>query len=71
VRATHRKIKPADPSTPVGIHEDGRWALCPAGLGEDADHLWYATGGVTRKALERFRWPSESEVTRASRGAPG
>ena len=62
VRAAHRKIKPVDPSTPINVHEDGRWAYCPAGLAADADHLWYATGGVTRAALARFRWPDESEV---------
>ncbi len=62
VRASHRTIKPVDPSTPINLHEDGRWAYCPAGLGAEADHLWYATGGVTRAALGRFRWPDESEV---------
>lgn len=66
VRASHQTTQPADPSTPLSIHEDGRWSLCPGGLGEDADHLWYATGGVTRKALARFRWPTEQEVS-----APG
>ena len=71
VRAAHRRMKPADPSTPVAIHEDGRWSLCPSGLGDDADHLWYATGGITRKALERFRWPTETEVRRATRADPG
>jgi hypothetical protein len=64
VRKVHRTIKPDDPSTPIQIHEDGRWAFCPAGLPQDADHLWYATGGVTRAALARFRWPSETEVKR-------
>ncbi len=62
VRAAHRDIKPVDPSTPIKVHEDGRWAYCPAGLAADADHLWYATGGVTRAALARFRWPDEGEV---------
>jgi hypothetical protein len=63
VRASHRTIKPADPSGPLTIHDDGRWAFCPAGLADDADHVWYATGGVTRKALGRFQWPSEDEVS--------
>ena len=62
VRQAHRTLT-ADPSGPLTINEDGRWAFCPAGLAEDADHLWYATGGVTRKALARFRWPSEDEVS--------
>jgi hypothetical protein len=62
VRASHQG-KPVDPSTPLTIHHDGHWSLCPSGLAEDADHLWYATGGVTRKALERFRWPTEGEVS--------
>jgi hypothetical protein len=62
VRTAHRTMKPVDPSTPLTIHEDGHWSLCPSGLAESADHLWYATGGVTRKALERFRWPGEDEV---------
>ena len=62
VRATHQG-KAVDPSTPLTIHHDGHWSLCPSGLAEDADHLWYATGGVTRKALERFRWPTEAEVS--------
>jgi len=62
LRQSHRTVNPADPSGPLDIHDDGRWAFCPAGLAEDADHLWYATGGVTRKALSRFRWPSEDEV---------
>ena len=62
VREAHRTLTPADPSGPLTIHEDGRWAFCPAGLAEDADHIWYATGGVTRKALARFRWPGEDEV---------
>jgi len=62
VRAAHRDIKPVDPSTPINVHADGRWAYCPAGLAADADHLWYATGGVTRAALARFRWPDEGEV---------
>ena len=65
VRAAHRTMKPADPSTPLTIHEDGRWSLCPSGLGDDADHLWYATGGVTRKALARFAWPTEQEASSA------
>lgn len=64
IKRSHRKIRPADPSTPINIHEDGRWAFCPAGLPQDADHIWYATGGVTRAALDRFRWPSETEVER-------
>ena len=64
VRAPHRTITPVDPSTPISLHEDGRWAYCPAGLSAEADHLWYATGGVTRAALARFRWPSEDEVSR-------
>jgi hypothetical protein len=63
VRARHRTIKPVDPSTPIAVHEDGRWAYCPAGLAAEADHLWYATGGVTRAALARFRWPDEGDVT--------
>ena len=63
VREAHRNIKPVDPSTPINVHEDGRWAYCPAGLAADADHIWYATGGVTRAALARFRWPDEDEVT--------
>jgi hypothetical protein len=63
VRASHHGPKPVDPSTPLTIHEDGHWSFCPAGLADDADHLWYATGGVTRKALERFRWPTESDVS--------
>ena len=62
IRAAHKKIKPADPSTPINVREDGRWAYCPGGLAADADHLWYATGGVTRKALGRFRWPDEDEA---------
>lgn len=62
VRGAHRDIEPVDPSTPINVHEDGRWAYCPAGLAADADHLWYATGGVTRAALARFRWPDEGEV---------
>ena len=62
VRAAHAKIKPADVSTPMTIRSDGRWAFCPGGLAEDADHLWYATGGITRNALARFPWPSEDEV---------
>ena len=65
VRAAHRDIKPVDPSTPINVHEDGRWAYCPAGLAADADHLWYATGGVTRAALARFRWPDEKDVSGA------
>lgn len=63
IRASHRTIAPVDPSTPMTIHEDGHWGFCPAGLAEDADHVWYATGGITRKALARFRWPDEDEVT--------
>jgi hypothetical protein len=63
VRASHRSVAPADPSGPLSIHDDGRWAFCPAGLAEDADHVWFATGGMTRKALTRFRWPSEDEVS--------
>ncbi len=70
VRAAHRTIMPADPSTPINIHEDGRWAYCPAGLSPEADHVWYATGGVTRAALARFRWPSEDEVSRGGEAGP-
>ena len=68
VRVSHRTIKPADVSLPLSIHDDGRWAFCPSGLAADADHLWYATGGITRKALGRFRWPDENEV---GGGEPG
>ncbi len=60
VRAAHRNTPPLDQSTPFNIHEDGGWAYCPAGATEN--HLWYRTGGVTRAALARFRWPSEDEV---------
>lgn len=63
IRRSHRGITPVDPSTPIAIHEDGRWAYCPGGLATDADHLWYATGGMTRAALARFRWPDEGEVS--------
>ena len=66
VRSSHRTVKPIDPSTPINLHEDGRWAYCPGGLSVEADHLWYATGGVTRAALARFRWPSEDEVSGGS-----
>ncbi|HKW77842.1 MAG TPA: hypothetical protein VJQ09_02010 [Candidatus Limnocylindria bacterium] len=62
VRRSHRRIKPVDPSMPIGLHEDGRWAFCPAGLPPESDHVWYATGGVTRAALGRFRWPTEAEA---------
>lgn len=62
VRAMHAKIEPADVSTPMTVRSDGRWAFCPGGLTEDADHLWFATGGITRTALARFPWPSEAEV---------
>ncbi len=60
VRGSHRTGPPADPSTPFTVHEDGRWAYCPSGASED--HRWYATGGVTRAALDRFPWPAEDEV---------
>ncbi len=63
VRVAHSGIEPVDPSAALNLHEDGRWAYCPAGLGAEADHLWYATGGVTRAALGRFAWPSEDDVS--------
>jgi hypothetical protein len=63
VRASHRRLKAVDPSTPLNLHDDGHWSFCPAGLAPEADHLWYATGGVTRAALSRFRWPSEKDAT--------
>ena len=67
VRASHREVKAVDPSTPLNLHEDGRWSFCPAGLAPEADHLWYATGGVTRAALSRFEWPTESSVAPAAK----
>ena len=70
VRASHRNVKAVDPSTPISLHEDGRWSFCPAGLAPEADHLWYATGGVTRAALSRFEWPSESAVAPATKSEP-
>jgi hypothetical protein len=70
VRASHRRIKAVDPSTPINLHDDGRWSFCPAGLAPEADHLWYATGGVTRAALSRFRWPSEKDVAPATKPDP-
>jgi hypothetical protein len=70
VRASHRRIKAVDPSTPINLHDDGRWAFCPGGLAPEADHLWYATGGVTRAALSRFRWPSEKDVAPPTKPDP-
>lgn len=70
VRASHRRLKAVDPSTPINLHDDGRWSFCPSGLAPEADHLWYATGGVTRAALSRFKWPSESAVAAAVKPAP-
>ena len=66
LRQSHRTVNPADPSGPLNIHDDGRWAFCPAGLAEDADHLWYATGGYAVARVEHvydFRFDASAATT--------
>jgi hypothetical protein len=61
VRKTHRTKKPADPSSPFNVHDEGGWAYCPGG--EGGGHKWFRTGGITRAALERFvDWPDEEQA---------
>jgi hypothetical protein len=31
VRASHRRLKAVDPSTPLNLHDDGRWSFCRPG----------------------------------------
>jgi hypothetical protein len=58
IRKSHRHKRPADPSSPFNIAEEGGWAYCPAG--ESEGHRWFRTGGITRAALAKFPWPDES-----------
>ena len=60
VNKDHRKKRPADPSSPFTVAEEGGWAYCPAG--ESEGHKWFKTGGITRAALAKFAWPAEESA---------
>ena len=60
IRKAHRRKPPVDPSSPFNIAEEGGWAYCPGG--EPDGHRWFKTGGITRAALAKFKWPDDQEA---------